>query len=291
MSGKAPASGDLPDFAVDALLRICWGSLLILPYELRVAASGRITSGLVAPVARYRRRALDNLAFAMPELSAEERERICKGCLDNFGRLFAETSSPGAFMARAARWKPEGDGMEAIEAAAQEGRPLVLVGGHFGNYEAARAVLIRRGLMVGGLYRPMNNRFFNRRYVRQMERIGEPVYPKSVSGTKQLVRYLDSGGIAVILNDQHAGEGMATPFLGRPAKTSLAPAKFALKYEAPLIPFFAARRGGGLDFDVHFERPIPAADPETMTLAFNERLEKRVRKHPEQWFWIHRRWK
>ena len=291
MSRKAPASGNLSDFAIDALLRICWGGLRILPYELRVAASGRITSGLVAALAGYRSRALENLAFAMPELSAEERERVCKGCLDNFGRLFAETSSPGAFMARAARWKPDGDGMEAIEAAAEAGRPAILVGGHFGNYEAARAVLVRRGLTVGGLYRPMNNRFFNRRYVRQMERIGEPVYPKSVSGTKQLMRHFESGGIAVVLNDQHAGEGMAAPFLGRPARTSLSPAKFALKYEAPLIPFFAVRRGGGLDFQIHFESPIPAADPETMTLAFNERLERRVRNHPEQWFWIHRRWK
>ncbi len=291
MSGKASASGNLSDFAVDALLRICWGSLRILPYELRTAASGRITSGLVAPLAGYRRRALENLAFAMPELSAEERERICKGCLDNFGRLFAETSSPDEFVARAACWKPEGEGVEAVQAAAREGRPVVLVGGHFGNYEAARAVLIRRGLTVGGLYRPMNNRFFNRRYVRRMERIGEPVYPKSVSGTKQLMQYLESGGIAVILNDQHAGEGMAVPFLGRPARTSLSPAKLALKYGAPLIPFFAVRRGGGLDFEIHFESPIPTADPETMTLAFSERLERRVRKRPEQWFWIHRRWK
>lgn len=291
MSSSAPASKHLSDCASDALLRIYSGGLRILPYELRINAAGRIMSGFVAPLAGYRRRALANLAFAMPDLSAEERERICARCLDNFGRLFTELASPGAFVARAARWNPEGDGLEAIEEAAQAGRPVILVGGHFGNYEAARAVLTRRGLTVGALYRPMNNQRFNRRYVRQLKGIGEPVYPKSVGGTKQLMRYLESGGIAVILNDQYAGDGTEMPFLGHPARTSLSPAKFALKYGAPLIPFFAVRCGGGLDFQIHFESPIPATNPETMTLAFNESLERRVRKHPEQWFWIHRRWK
>ena len=68
-------------------------------------------------------------------------------------------------------------------------------------------------------------------------------------------------------------------------------AELALRYGADLIPFYATRRPDGLDFDIELEAPVPHSDPVTMTIQMNQSLEARVRAHPGQWFWIHRRWK
>ena len=65
----------------------------------------------------------------------------------------------------------------------------------------------------------------------------------------------------------------------------------ALKYNALIIPFYGTRQDNGLDFKVELEAPIPATDPETMTQVINDNLQARVEETPEQWFWVHRRWK
>ena len=69
------------------------------------------------------------------------------------------------------------------------------------------------------------------------------------------------------------------------------PAEIALKYGAELIPAYSIRQPNGLDFEVVMMEPIPHSDPETMTQALNDSLAARVKEHPEQWFWVHRRWR
>jgi KDO2-lipid IV(A) lauroyltransferase len=168
---------------------------------------------------------------------------------------------------------------------------VILVTGHFGNYDASRAALIARGYRVGALYMPMTNRHFNEHYVKAISRIGTPLFPRGRSGLADMVRHLRSGGMLGMLVDQHMVHGAQLSFFGYPAMTALSAAELALKYDALLVPTYAVRSPDGLSFDIIVETPIPQGSPEAMTQALNDSLEALVRQHVDQWFWIHRRWK
>ena len=104
------------------------------------------------------------------------------------------------------------------------------------------------------------------------------------------MRHLKSGGLLVLLFDQNA-EGPHLDFLGHPARTALSAAELALRYNADLIAFYGIRRPDGLGFDVELEAPIPHSTALEMTKALTHSLEAQIAKRPEQWFWVHRRWK
>jgi Kdo2-lipid IVA lauroyltransferase/acyltransferase len=194
-------------------------------------------------------------------------------------------------MKRARTIEPEGPGYAALIEARNASRPVILVSGHYGNYEAARAALVARGFDIGGLYRNLSNSYFNAHYVKTMQAFGGPVFPQGRAGTAGFVRHLKAGGQLVLLFDQDVPGAPVLPFLGHPARTALSAAELALRLNADLIPFFATRLPDGLTFKVEIDAPIPHSDPDTMMRAVTAALETRVRANPGQWFWIHRRWK
>jgi KDO2-lipid IV(A) lauroyltransferase len=278
-------------FLVNLVARGLIGLALALPYGWRVGFVGWLMRRVIGPMAGYRQRALDNLALVWPDRPEGKRSAIAAASLDNAGRTLIENYSTRVFTARAGRLQPQGPGFAALVAAREARRPVILVSGHFGNYEAARAALVARGFQIGGLYRNLSNRYFNAHYVRTMEAFGGPVFPQGRAGTAGFVRHLKAGGQLVLLFDQDVPGAPALPFLGQPARTALSAAELALRLKADLIPFFAIRQADGLDFRVELDAPIPHSDAETMMRAVTEALERRVLAHPGQWFWIHRRWK
>jgi KDO2-lipid IV(A) lauroyltransferase len=281
-----------PDhFLVNLAARGLIGLALALPYPWRVGLMGWLMRRVIGPAAGYRQRALENLALVWPDLPLAERQAIAAASLDNAGRTLIENYSTRAFTARAAGIEPAGPGYPALVAAREAKRPVILVSGHFGNYEAARAALVARGFDIGGLYRNLSNRYFNAHYVRTMEAFGGPVFPQGRAGTAGFVRHLKEGGQLVLLFDQDVPGAPALPFLGQPARTALSAAELALRLKADLIPFFATRQPDGLSFRVELDAPIPHGDAETMMRHVTQALEARVRDTPGQWFWIHRRWK
>lgn len=275
----------------DRVLRGLIWSLLRLPYRWRVPLCGWVMAQVIAPIAGYRQRVRENLALILPDLPAAEVTRLSRAVPDNVGRSVIEIYSGSEFVARVLRQAPHGPGLAALEAAHHEQRPVILVTGHFGNYDASRATLIARGYRVGGLYRPMKNRYFNSHYVRAIAGIGTPLFARGKHGLGQMVRHLRSGGMVGMVIDQHMRLGVPLTFFGHTALTALSAAELALKYDAVLVPTYAIRQPNGLDFDIVVEAPIPRGTPEAMTQALNDSLEALVRAHPEQWFWIHRRWK
>lgn len=274
----------------DRIVRALIAAMLALPYGWRVPLMGRIMRHIVGPVAGYGRRIDENLRLIWPEMGAADRARIAAAVLDNTGRTLIENYSTADFTTRAAGFPVSGPGLAALKAAAAKGRPVILVSGHFGNYEAARAALVARGFVIGGLYRRMSNPYFNAHYVRTMEAFGGPVFPQGRSGTAGFVRHLKSGGHLVLLFDQKAST-TEIDFLGHPARTAFSAAELALRFGADLIPFYGTRQPDGLGFDVTLEAPIPPSTPLEMTQALTRSLEAQVQERPEQWFWIHRRWK
>ncbi|WP_415920203.1 lysophospholipid acyltransferase family protein [Tateyamaria sp. SN6-1] len=264
---------------------------LALPYAMRVRFMGWAMARLVAPVAGYVRRARAHVDYVLPHLPEAEKDRIARASLNNAGRTLIENYSTRAFLARLAKTDITGPGFDAMQQAAGEGRPVILVTGHFGNYEAVRAALVSRGFAVGGLYREMKNPYFNDHYVRTMQSFGGPVFPQGRRGTAGFVRHLKGGGQLVLLFDQHAQGQPALQFLGHDAQTAISAAELALRYDALLIPFYGTRAPDGLSFDCEMEAPIPHSDPLAMTQAMNDSLSARIRANPEQWFWVARRWR
>lgn len=281
----------LGDWLQNALILALLRGLLRLPYRWRVPLCGWVTAQVVAPVAGWRRRIRANLSLALPDLTPDQVRTITRAVPDNVGRTLIEIYSGPEFIARAASLPLTGPGVGALEEAHRAGRPVILVTGHFGNYDASRAALIARGYRVGALYNPMKNPHFNRHYTAAIGAIGQPLFPRGRQGMAGMVRHLRSGGILGLLMDQYMGHGAALTFFGQTARTALSAAELALKYDALVIPTYGIRQPDGLSFQVVVDAPIPAGTPEAMTQALNDNLEALVRRHPGQWLWIHRRWK
>ncbi|MBL8563417.1 MAG: lauroyl acyltransferase [Gemmobacter sp.] len=287
---------ETPPFRLDhwlqnLALRAVIGVLLLLPYAWRVPLCGAVFARVIAPLAGYTRRIRDNLAKIFPEMPEAEVARMCRAVPDNVGRTVIELYSGPEFAARVARAPIRGPGLAALEEARAKGQPVLLVTGHFGNYDASRAALIARGFNVGGLYRPMTNRYFNDHYVAAISAIGTPLFARGREGMAGMIRFLRAGGMLGIVQDQHMNKGVVLRFFGHEAKTALSAAELALKYGALLVPTYAIRAENGLDFDILVDAPVPHSDAVTMTQALNDHLEAHVRQHLDQWFWIHKRWK
>ncbi len=275
----------------DRLIRaLIWGALR-LPLRLRLSMMGGLVSRIVAPLAGYRARAEANLSYIWPDMPQAEKRRIANAVANNAGRTMIENYDVQGLLARMAQVEPEGDGVPAMEQARLEGRPILFVTGHYGNYEAPRAALVARGWRIGGLYRPMSNPYFNAHYAQNMHALSEPVFEQGRRGTMGLIKHIRDGGMGVLLFDIFDGQGVKIDFMGQPAPTLTSAAEIAVKTGALMVPFFGIRQANGTEFRAVFEAPIPHGDPVEMMVEATQRLEARINEDPGQWFWIHRRWK
>lgn len=293
-TGKTAVEDAIPlaDRVTSGIFRLLVGLFRLIPYHRRVPAMGWIFAHLVAPLAGWRRRIRDNLELALPELPAREIRRLTRAVPDNAGRALIEIYSGPEFTARiGARDRLTGPGLPALEQAQAAGRPVILACAHFGNYDAMRAALAARGWQVGALYRPMNNRAFNRHYVPAIETIATPLFPRGRAGLAGMLRFLKGGGMLCLGFDQYDRHGTSLRFFGLPTRTVLTPAELALRYEALLLPIAGIRQPDGLSFSVEVGEPVEHSDPVAMMQSLNADLERQVRLHMDQWFWVHRRWK
>ncbi len=294
----APGAGDMAgtrneirDRAVDVAIRGLLAAMLVLPYRWRVPATGWIASRLIAPLAGWTGRIRENLAYVCPELGEAEVRRIARAVPDNAGRTLIEMYSSARFAEHVRDTPLSGPGAEALSAALDDGGPILLVTGHYGNYLVPRAALATRGVQLGALYRPMSNARFNEHYVAAMADAEAPVFPATRRGLVEMIRFLAKGNTLGVLTDIYVSGGAPVTFFGKPAKTSTSVSEWAMKYGARVFPIYGRRRAGGLDFDLVVDGEIPHTDPVAMTQAINDSLEAEVRRHMDQWFWIHRRWK
>lgn len=287
--GEAPPLADR--VANGAFLAVI-GLARLLPYERRIPAVGKLFAHVLAPLAGWRRRIRENLALARPDLSPAEVAALARAVPDNAGRSVAEIYSGEDFVARIRDADPlEGPGLPALEAAFEAQRPVIIACAHFGNYDAMRAAMAGRGWPVGALYRPMNNEAFNRHYIPAISAIAEPLFPRGRAGLAAMLRFLRGGGWLALGFDQYDRHGTELRFFDLPSRTVLTPAELALRYDALLVPVHGIRQPDGLGFRVHVGQPVQPDTPAAMMQALNDDLEILVRRHMDQWFWVHRRWK
>lgn len=260
----------------------------LLPMDLRSrvwAALGGISARLVPAL---RNRVEENLVHVMPGLAPRERARLVSSVGRNAGRCLCELLFNGQFGRSLSRFDVSGPGMATIEAA--RGKGCILVSGHFGQWEAVRHVLKARGLTSGAIYKPNTNSYYDAVFLTSIRCGGEPMFESGSRGMRDVVRHLRNGGFVSLLVDQRYNQGRAFDFLGCPALTSTVAADLAIKFSVPLVPAYGTRMPDGR-IAVDFEPPIDHTNAVEMTQKINDSLARRVRANPEQWHWMHRRWK
>ncbi|MXU65558.1 lysophospholipid acyltransferase family protein [Oceanomicrobium pacificus] len=264
----------------------------LLPFRLRSRFGGAISKAIILTVPAFRRRISRNLDMVWPDRDAGEKRAILREVAGNTGRTYAEIFHGQDLLDRTDGFEIEGPGLAAVLDAQAEGRGAVLVGGHFGQWEAVRSVLLKRGINCAGFYRPNNNEYYDPYFLDAIETFGKPVFARDRAGTRDMVRHLRGGGVAALLVDQSIKTAPVFRFMGLPAQTGTLAADLALRYGLPLVPAYGVRDADDpVKLTVVMEAPIPHTDVDAMTQAVNDSLDAMVRTHPGQWYWLHQRWK
>jgi KDO2-lipid IV(A) lauroyltransferase len=280
------------------LFRLLSAVLLVLPEGVALRL-GSVLGWSVGSVLRIRRADVErNLEVAFPERPPAWRRRVARASYVHLGReavaLFRLAGmSPTDVVART-----EIRGLEALQGAVQEGRGVVVVTGHLGNWEIGGAALSARGLPVDAVAKGMANRRFDRDLIATRERLGMQVVDMG-HAHREVLRSLRRGHVVALVADQNAHKSdVFVPFFGRLAATHRGPAVFALRSGAPVFVGTCIRRKGSPQRYVVTLEPLQVKvsgdadrDVVAVTAAHTALLEEAVRAAPEQYFWQHKRWK
>lgn len=286
--GHLNAMRDLTHRLQAGSLRAILTGLSVFPLSTRRAAIGRLAEALVAHTS-LGERPLRNLELVFPDMPARDRRALARRAARESGRTLAGIWMSDDLAAEVADVPLEGEGLEVLRAAHESGRGAILVSGHYGQFDAVRHGLRREGIEVGALYRPSNNVHYDPLFREGLALAGEPIVAKGPQGMREMLRHIRKGGFMAMLVDQYQKGAPKIDFLGHPARTTLSAAELALRYDMPLVPCFAPWGDG--ERRIVVEAPIPPSDPNAMMAEFNARLGSWVRRHPSQWYWLHRRWK
>lgn len=291
--------GRRPGPLVGALAGLVMDAVCALPPGARDALARFV--GWLAYTLRIRRTVvLDNLARALPERSAAEHRRIARGAYRNMARVVVESLDLDDHLGdwEAREDAVRGPGWPALRAQLQAGQGALLVTGHFGNWERAGKMLLRRGVPVNALVRPLKGALNMRIVDARLSAGAGLIFPQgAIAHVSESVR---RGECVLALLDQAMplGQGVFVPFFGRPASTTPAVAVAARRARAPVYVVMGVRGPDGVRLHLEVEGPFPppqGLSPHDALVAHTAQLvaalERVVRRHPEQWLWLHRRWK
>jgi KDO2-lipid IV(A) lauroyltransferase len=235
-----------------------------------------------------------NLRIAFPNMDPAERDRLAVDQWEQTGRTFAE-------LAIMDRLTPESGridivGLERLRAVRDSGKPVVLISGHLANFEVMAAVIMSAGVPCQVTYRAANNPYVDALIRQSRERYGIKLFAPKGDGTRELMAGMKRGESIALLVDQKYNQGPEVEFFGRPVNASPGAARLALKFGTVMQPLSVTRLPG-VRFRVTAHEPIPvphtgdkAADVLAGIQAVNSFVEDRVREHPVDWFWVHKRW-
>jgi Kdo2-lipid IVA lauroyltransferase/acyltransferase len=244
-----------------------------------------------------RRVARDNLARAFPTRSAGERTRIARRVFRHFGRMLFELLKFSTLSADQMLSRVEFEGADRARQAYATGRGVFFLTAHFGCWETNGLVHGLHLAPIGVMARPLDNPMLHALLERVRQCTGNwVIYRKG--GIRRTLRALESGQGVAILIDQHIHGPDATlvDFFNRPAATTTALAALALRTGAPVIPVFAIPTARGR-YRMVYEHAVelPPSDSPDPIREFTQRctdvLEMYVRRYPELWLWMHRRWR
>jgi KDO2-lipid IV(A) lauroyltransferase len=248
---------------------------------------------------RFHRIGMRNLEIAFPEKTARERRRILRGMFTSLGRMLAEFCLFPRYTQENASKVIVYDGFENFDAANRRGKGVIFLTAHFGGWELGSFYHSLSGHPLHIVVRPLDNPYVDALVERYRGLHGAKSFGKQ-DFARGLLGAMRAGESVGILMDQNAmaNFGVFVDFFGVPACTAAGPARVALRTDAAVVPGFTYWDAQIGRYRLHFESMVPLvrtgddeADALANTAAFTQAIERFVRKYPEQWLWVHRRWK
>jgi len=241
--------------------------------------------------------ALDNLRHAFPEKPAAEREQIARSAYRNMALTALEALSAAKLSDAEVEALVEIENWAPLEEAIKAGQGVLVATAHFGSWELLGSVMARRNIPMHAVVRPLTGAL-NARIIESRLKNGLSLIPPrgAVMGAVKAVR---KGGVVVMLLDQvlSAKHGVFVPFFGRPACTNPSLSAAAFRTGAPVFVVMGAREPDKR-LRLYCEGPFPLPTGERTTQGITEQtalitsvLERYIRRYPDQWLWMHRRWK
>ncbi len=284
-----------------ALARSVLSFLGLLPRPAAIGlgrALGRVAYWLPGKLRRTGER---NLKIAFPEMTRQERRRLVRGCFDSLGRLLGEFSQFPRATPEALRQLIEYDqvGLAHLREAEKNQRGVIFLTGHLGAWELLSFGWSALEYPISFLVRPIDNPLIEQMIEKVRTRFGNRAIDKKTAA-RQALRVLREGGTLGVLSDLNTQphEGVFVPFFGRLACTTAGIATLALKTDAIVIPTVAVWDKKRQRYFFHGDPPVELMrtgdhkqDIEINTARFAAAIERLVRLYPDQWLWVHKRWK
>ena len=271
-----------------------------LPPERSTDLAERI-GRLFAPVLPRTALAKENLALAFPDASPEQIDRWARGVWGNTTRLVGEFVFLDELVAidpdHPERGRVEIRGIENFLAIRDGGRPTIMVTAHTGNWEILPVVAAANGLSVTALFRPPNNPYVRDELLAARRTATGTLVPSQAGAAWALAGVLERGGTVGLLADQWFRRGAPIRFMGRPTRANPLAAKLARHFDCDIYPARCVRLPGGrfrLEIEDRLELPRDergTIDVQATTQRINDRFEAWIREYPDQWLWLHKRWK
>lgn len=272
-----------------ALVKSLIGLFRIMPIDMASGIGGFIGRSAGSILSGASRKAMRNLRLALPGKTDREYDIIIRGMWDNLGRVFAEYPH----LEKIANTRMISEGADYLKNLSLNDSPAILFTGHLANWETAAAYAHKIGIDLDLIYRAPNNHYVDDTLQTCRSMGGKLItYPKSSQGMRDVFTALKKGRRIGILIDQKYNQGIAMPFFGRTAMTSPAFAQLAQRFKCPLHPARVERLKGA-----HFKITIfPAMETGNRTVEelmqkSHIMLEEWIQEHPEQWLWVHKRWR
>ncbi len=284
------------EYATARLLLAGFGAL---PQNVALRVGSIVAGGAYYFSGRLRRAGDRNLRLAFPERSPDERRRLLRGCFQNLGRLLGVFSQFATANPQTLKRIVDCEGLEHIEAAQRNGRGVILFTGHVGAWELSSFALSLFDHPLSFLVRRIDNPKIEMLIDGARTRLGNRTIDKT-SAAREMLQILHVGGTLGILVDLNTldREGIFVDFFGVPASTTFMLAKLALRTDADVLPVFAPWDKQRQRFLLKIDAPLvidrtgdEEEDVRRLTQSFTAVVENYVRRYPDQWLWIHRRWK
>jgi KDO2-lipid IV(A) lauroyltransferase len=243
---------------------------------------------------RERRRALANIAIAFPDWSDRRRRKTIRRMFHHLGQSLMEILWLRNLDKRTLERTTRFEGLEPVLEHVRAGRGFVAFTAHCGNWEWLGNAVATAGIPLTVLQRerdePQLNQFLTN--IRAFAGV-RTIDRGSTGGGREMLKALRRGGFLGFLIDQNINtENVKVPFFGKPALTPVGPAKLAIRSEAMVLSIFIERRRGKQI--IHLNEPIQVRrddDPVALTALITADIEERIRRAPEQWVWMHQRWR
>lgn len=282
--------------------RVAMGALSIMPRSVSLAICRSLSLGAFHVLSGPRQIGMRNLELAFPDMPLAERQRTIRGTFENLGRVVAEMSQ--LHKATPAKFEKIVDfemdeESRAVYAQNRSGRGVLIITGHFGNWEMMAAAFALLHKPQAFLARPLDNPLIDEMTAAIRTRYGNRQIDKTNSATTA-IKILRGGALLGILADvnAHPKEGVFVPFFGVEACTPSGAAVIALRSNALMFPTFCIwDKAAGIYRIIHGKalEPVRTGDRKRdvieTTSVYTAEIERIIRMYPDQWMWIHKRWK